>query len=114
MIYTIKVGDTLNSIATALTIGGADYGVAIGNYNGISSLANFPAGNTLDIPDEWIIGYVPPATAGGGAPSTTTTVTTSTMPAPKSSKIFGLEPTTVMIAGAGLLALLVIMSGKRR
>jgi hypothetical protein len=90
MIYVIKEGDTANSIAQALTIGGKAYGPAILEYNNLDSLADYPAGNTLIIPQEWL---------------------KESYPAKQEAKLFGIPASWVMIGGA--LIYLITAGAKR-
>lgn len=91
MIYTVKAGDTAESIAEMLTIGGRAYGTAILEINNLDSLAGYPAGNTLIIPDEWLKTHVP---------------------AVQSPKIFGVEAKSLVIVGGVMLGLLIFLGRK--
>lgn len=91
MIYTVKAGDTAGSIAELLTIGGKAYGPAILELNNLDSLAGYPAGNTLIIPDEWLKTHVP----------------TKVMP-----RIFGVEAKSLVLVGGLGLALLIFLGKK--
>lgn len=106
MLYTIQAGDTLNSIAEIYTIGGAAYGPAIGANNAISSLANFPAGNTLDIPNNWLKSEYQ---------SNLPNINPQNIPVdiiPKQATIFSGIPGMLIIAG-GILALLALFGSTK-
>lgn len=114
MIYTIKTGDTLNSIAEQYTIGGAAYGIALGNYNAVSSLANYPAGNTLEIPDSWLKPqYQAPETAGSSSSDSNYFNLTTPAPLPVAvpkTNFLGMSPTMLMIGGGALVLLALLGS----
>ncbi len=115
MDYTVKAGDTLNSIA-AMTIGGQAYAPAIANYNGIQSMASMPAGSVISIPDEWLLPQFQTMPVGGSLTAGGSVPAPSPTPVPMPAQgqtILGMQPKTLMIAGLAILAGLIMLGGKR-
>ncbi len=115
MDYTVKAGDTLNSIA-AMTIGGQAYAPAIANYNGIQSMASMPAGSVISIPDEWLLPQFQSVSVGSSVPVGGNVPAANPAPMPVSAQgqtILGMSPKTLMIAGLAILAGLIMLGGKR-
>ena len=123
MKYTVKAGDSLSRIADTFTIGGMDYVPAIANYNNISNPNLIMIGQVLDIPDTWLKpeyqGAAPSANAPSipGFPSPIQTAlppapTGTAVAAPKTT-IFGMSPTTLIIAGILVVGAALILGGKK-